>query len=215
MVGLLVTGLVVVASWGQLHGWIVAGLPAAEALIRERPVLGASVFVIFAAVSAMLAFVSSAVVVPIGVYVWGKTISVALLLAGWVLGGVAAYTISRYLGRPAVRALTSHPALERYGDGISANAPFGLVLLFQMALPSEVPGYVLGLVRYHFGKYLAALALAELPYAVATVYLGESFVQRRIVVLAIVGGAMVTLSGWSLYALQRRFRERHLRGQTP
>ena len=44
--------------------------------------------------------------------------------------------------------------------GISAKATFPLVLLFQLAVPSEIPGYVLGALRYHFGKYLAARAIA-------------------------------------------------------
>lgn len=207
VLAVLVAGLVVVASWGRFHGWLLSFLPTAEALIRERPVLGASVFVLFAAASAMLAFVSSAVIVPVGVYVWGKGISMMLLLLGWVLGGILAYAIGRYLGRPAVKMLSSNPMIEQYGDRLSGTAPFGLVLLFQGALPSEVPGYVLGLLRYHFWKYLAALSLTELPYSAATIYLGESFLQRRIGVLIGVGAIMVVFSGWALHLLHRRFQE--------
>ena len=207
MLGLLVAALVVVASSTQLHGWLVGFLPEAEALIRNRPVLGVTVFVLFAAASAMLAFVSSALIVPVGVYVWGKGISTMLLLFGWILGGVVAYTIGRYLGRPAVKAITSNPLLDRYADRVSAKAPIGLVLLFQAALPSEVPGYVLGLIRYSFWKYLGVLALTELPYSVATIYLGAGFVERRITLLIVVGALMVTFSGLALHALHRRFRE--------
>jgi uncharacterized membrane protein YdjX (TVP38/TMEM64 family) len=207
ILGLLVAGLVVVASSAQLHGWLVGFLPQAEALVRNRPVLGVTVFVLFAAASAMLAFVSSALIVPVGVYVWGKAISTVLLLFGWVLGGVVAYAIGRYLGRPAVKAITSNPMLDRYADRVSVKAPFGLVLLFQAALPSEVPGYVLGLIRYSFWKYLGALSLTELPYSVATIYLGAGFVERRITLLIVVGTLMVGFSGWALHALHRRFRE--------
>jgi uncharacterized membrane protein YdjX (TVP38/TMEM64 family) len=130
-----------------------------------------------------------------------------LLLFGWILGGVVAYTIGRYLGRPAVKAITSNPMLDRYAERVSVKAPFGLVLLFQAALPSEVPGYVLGLIRYSFWKYLGALSLTELPYSVATIYLGAGFVERRITLLIVVGALMVTFSGWALHALHRRFRE--------
>ena len=80
---------------------------------------------------------------------------------------------SRYFGRPLVTAPTSASALEWYESRLSRNAPLGLVLLFQLALPPEVPGYLLGLPRYHFWKYLGALALAELPYAVATILSGN------------------------------------------
>jgi len=208
LIGLLVAGLVVVASFSSVHGWLVGFLPTAEALIRNQPILGASVFVLFAAASAMLAFVSSAVIVPVGVYVWGKGISLVLLLVGWVFGGVLAYAISRYLGRPVVEMLIPASVLEPYLARFSRTAPFGLVLLFQMALPSEVPGYLLGLVRYDFWKYLAALALAELPYAVATIYIGASFVERRIVPLVGIGAVVAVFSGWALHRLHGRFRER-------
>jgi uncharacterized membrane protein YdjX (TVP38/TMEM64 family) len=206
----LVAGLALVVSSAELHAWLMGFLPTAEVIIRGRPVLGASIFVLFAALAAMLAFVSSAVIVPVGIYVWGTTVSMILLWVGWILGGVCAYTISRYFGRPVVKALTSGATLAHYEHRISHRAPFGLVLLFQIALPSEVPGYLLGLMRYHFGKYLGALALAELPYAVATIYLGASFIERRTHMLIGVGAAVAAFSGWALYTLQRRISEKRL-----
>jgi uncharacterized membrane protein YdjX (TVP38/TMEM64 family) len=205
--GAAIALLAIVASSGPLHGWLVSVLPAAESVIRERPVFGVTVFVLFAALSAMLAFVSSALIVPVGVYVWGEGISFLLLLVGWVLGGIFTYGVGRYLGRPVVRALTSVPLLERYEARLARHAPFGLVLLFQAALPSEVPGYVLGLLRYTFWKYLTVLTLTELPYSAATIYLGSSFVQRRIAVLVVIGAAMAVFSVWALHALHRRIQE--------
>src|SRR5262245_52035848 len=102
-----IAALAVVASTGRLHTWLVGFLPTAEGVIREQPVLGMSFFVLFAAASAMLAFVSSAVIVPVGIYVWGKAVSTLLLWIGWILGGVCAYTISRYFGRAVIQSLTS------------------------------------------------------------------------------------------------------------
>lgn len=210
MIVLLIAGLALVASSAELHAWLMGLLPTAEAIIRGRPVLGGSIFVLFAALAAMLAFVSSAVIVPVGIYVWGTTVSLVLLWVGWILGGVCAYMIGRHLGRPVVKALTSGATLAHYEHRISHRAPFRLVLLFQIALPSEVPGYLLGLVRYHFWKYLAALALAELPYAVATVYLGAGFIERRTYLLVGVGSAVAAFSGWALYTLHRRISEKRL-----
>jgi uncharacterized membrane protein YdjX (TVP38/TMEM64 family) len=204
LVGLAAAALAIVASSDDLHGWLIAFLPTAEAIIRARPVLGISVFVLFAAASAMLAFVSSAVIVPVGIYTWGTAVSMLLLWTGWILGGVSAYGLSRYFGRAVVRAISTGAALERYENRLSRRAPFGLVLLFQLAVPSEVPGYLLGLLRYPFGKYLAAVALAELPYAVATIYLGAGFIERRTTVLVGVGVALAAFSGWALYTLQHR-----------
>jgi uncharacterized membrane protein YdjX (TVP38/TMEM64 family) len=205
---LLAAGLAFVASSAELHEWLIGFLPVAEAVIRERPVLGVSIFVLYAALSAMLAFVSSAVIVPVSVYVWGKAFSMLLLWVGWIVGGVCAYTIGRYFGRTVVNVLRAGRALERYETRISHRASFGLVLLFQLAVPSEVPGYLLGLMRYHFWKYLGALALAEFPYAIATVSVGASFIERRTYMLVGVGAAAAAFSGWALYTLHRRVAEK-------
>jgi uncharacterized membrane protein YdjX (TVP38/TMEM64 family) len=76
-----------------------------------------------------------------------------------------------------------------------------------MALPSEVPGYLLGLVRYRFAKFVTALSLAELPFALATIYLGASFIERRALVFLAVGALVVVFSVWTFYRLQKRLAE--------
>ena len=214
---LFAAALLLLVSSDELHAWLTGFLPVVEAIVRSRPLLGVVAFVVFAALSAMLAFVSSAVIVPVGIYVWGSAASMVLLWLGWILGGVTAYTLSRYLGRPAVKAFGPGPAFERYESRISRHASFGLVLLFQLAMPSEVPGYVLGLAGYSFLRYVGALALAELPYAVATIYLGTGFLERRLYLLIGVGLAVAALSGWALYTLHRRFAEKSHEGpgETP
>jgi uncharacterized membrane protein YdjX (TVP38/TMEM64 family) len=205
---LLAAGLALVASSDWLHAWIIELLYWAEPIIRSKPVLGMSIFILFAAASAMLAFVSSAIIIPVGIYVWGEATSILLLWIGWMLGGISSYIISRYLGRRVVEALSSGLALERYENRISHQAPFALVFLFQVAMPSELPGYLLGVVRYPFWKYLGVLALGELPYAVATVYFGTSFIERRMYLLASLAVAMAAFSGWAIYKLHQSIPEK-------
>jgi uncharacterized membrane protein YdjX (TVP38/TMEM64 family) len=200
---LLAAGLALVASSEPLHVWLIEILSWAEPIIRSKPLVGMSIFILFAAVSAMLAFVSSAIIVPVGVYVWGEATTILLLWIGWILGGICSYVISRYLGRPVVKAIGSGPTFERYENRISHQAPFALVLLFQVALPSELPGYLLGLVRYPFWRYLGALTLAELPYAVATIYFGASFIEGRVYRLAGLAIVMAVFIGWAIYKLHQ------------
>jgi uncharacterized membrane protein YdjX (TVP38/TMEM64 family) len=196
--------LALVASSDTIHDVVVRGLSAVEAVIADHPRWGAVLFVAGSALSAMLAFFSTAVIVPVAVLTWGMPASIALLWLGWLLGGVCAYSIARWLGRPAVAALTSGAALSGFEQRIHTRAPIGLVLLFQVAVPSEIPGYVLGMARYPFLKYLFVLALGELPYAISTVYLGESFLERRTAVLIGIGVVGAVLSGWALHRLQKR-----------
>ena len=70
----------------------------------------------------------------------------------------------------------------------------------------ELLGYVLGLVRYPFGKFILALAIAELPYTVATVYLGAGFIGARSGLVLAIGLALAGLSIGAFYLLRRHLR---------
>lgn len=195
----LCVALAAFASSGALHDVLIRVLGDAEAVIRAHPLAGAATFVALAAISAMLTFASIAALVPAAVFAWGTTWSIAALWLGWVIGGIATYAIGRFLGRPAARRLTAGATLQRLEAHVPVSAPFWLVVLFQLALPSEVVGYVLGLASYPFARYIAALGLAELPYTVATVYLGDSFVQGRSAVIVAIGVAIAALSIFALH----------------
>jgi uncharacterized membrane protein YdjX (TVP38/TMEM64 family) len=199
---LLCIVLAALSASDDVHRALLDVLEASREVIVARPTWGAVLFVLLAAVSAMFAFVSIAVVIPLAVYVWGNALSLLLLWVGWILGGAAAYTIARYLGRPVVSWLTDRTLgrIERY---IGPGTPFRLVLLFQLGLPSEIPGYVLGLVKYPFWKFMLAIALAELPYTVATVYLGAGFVSARSGMVLTVGFALAGLSVGAFYFMRR------------
>jgi len=207
--GLLVLCLVLAAaaSSDALHDALVAVMAASEELIAAHPVAGATLFVVFAAISAMLAFVSVAVIVPVAVYTWGQPLSILLLWLGWILGGLLAYATARFLGRSVVRWLTQETGLKRLESYVRPDTPFTLVLLFQLALPSEIPGYVLGLARYPLARYILALAVAELPFAVATVNLGASFLERRSLLVLGFGVALVLLSAVAFTRLRKRLAQ--------
>jgi uncharacterized membrane protein YdjX (TVP38/TMEM64 family) len=62
---------------------------------------------------------------------------------------------------------------------------------------------VFGLIRCPFVRFVTALALAEVPYALGAVYLGVSFVERRLLPLLAVGVAGVLLSMLAIRAYHR------------
>lgn len=200
--------LAYLASSDALHAALVDLFETAVELVEGHPVAGPAAFVLFAAVSAMLAFLSSAVLVPAALVAWGPVATAALLWLGWILGGVAAYGAARYLGRPALAWISSGHLLAHWEERISRRPPFGLALLFQLAVPSEVPGYVLGLLKYPFRLYLAVLMLGELPFAAGAVLLGESFLERKTATLVAVGvvGTLISLAVYR--ALHRRLAVR-------
>ena len=202
----LCLALAAIASTEELHSALIHLLDAVEEVIGRHPVTGAVLFVGLAAVSAMFTFVSIAIIVPAVVFAWGEPASLLLLWMGWILGGVCTYGIGRFIGRPIVRRLTTNPALSRLEHQLKRDTPFWLVLLLQLALPSEIPGYVLGLAGYPFMRYVLALGLAELPYTFATVYLGTSFLEQRGDLILVIGIAIVLLSVGTFMVLHHATR---------
>jgi uncharacterized membrane protein YdjX (TVP38/TMEM64 family) len=186
-----------------VHAWLLSLFDAAESLIRQRATWGMVVFVLLAALSAMVAFLSSAVLVPVAIYVWGPAVCFALLWTGWFMGGLAGYGIGRFLGRPAVEILVRPGTLARYEGWARSGKSLVPMLMLQLAIPSDLASYLFGLVRCRFIVFAVALAVAEVPYALGAVYLGTSFLERRIVPLLAIGIAGVLLSLWAIHRLHR------------
>jgi uncharacterized membrane protein YdjX (TVP38/TMEM64 family) len=205
LVVVLVGGLIVAVSMAEpVHEVIGRGLDVAKAFMLRHEVLGIALFALLSAISAIAFFFSTAVIVPVAVYAWGKPTTIALLWASWMVGATVSYAIGKRPVRRLVRWLISERAVARYEKRISADASFGLVFLFQLAVPSEIPGYVLGALRYPFWRYLAARALAEVPFAVGTVYLGDTFVRRQYLPLIAIAAAGLLVTAGALYLLHRR-----------
>jgi uncharacterized membrane protein YdjX (TVP38/TMEM64 family) len=183
----------------QATGW-------AKEVMSARPVAGAALFFLFSAVSAMLAFASTAVLVPPANLVWGKPVTFLLLWGGWVAGAVAAYGIGS-LARPLLTRVGYKERLEQYKQFVSKRMKFWAVLLFCLAVPSEVPGYLFGGARYPFWKFLAAIAAAEAVYALGVVIAGESLVAFKPLHLLVAVGALAVVAagaGLLLRSLKKR-----------
>lgn len=195
-----------VISTGTLHAPMMRVVRAAEAVISQHPLLGALMFIALAAVSAMVAFFSAALLVPVAVLRWGELATLAMLWLGWIGGGLASYVLAQSLGRRMLDRFAAD-VLEHFQRWLDPQTPFGVVLILQLSLPSEIPGVLLGLARYPLRKYLAVLVAAELPYALATVYLGEAFIERRSGLILAVGFAVAALSMGSLQILRGKLRQ--------
>lgn len=200
----LVALLGATAALDPVHEAISDGLGAAKGVIRHHQVAGVALFVLLSVVSAIIFFFSTAVIVPVAVYAWGKPGTMLLLWLSWLAGAVLSYLIGRRPGRRLAKWLLPKKGVSKYEKKLTASANFPLVLLFQLSVPSEVPGYVLGALRYPFGKYLGARAIAELPFAVGAVYLGDTFVRRQYLPLMAIAVAGIALSAIAIHLLHKR-----------
>jgi uncharacterized membrane protein YdjX (TVP38/TMEM64 family) len=183
---LLIIGIIIAALLAyseEIHQQVTRAIALAEPVIRSLPILGTVLFVGLAALSAILVFFSGLLLVPIGIQVWGPAGCFLLLWAGWFLGGLITYSIGRHFGRPLVLRMLSEGKMARYENRIPPASSFVAATLTQLALPSDISGYFFGMLGYRARIYLGSLALAELPYAFGTVYLGNAFVERQYVLL--------------------------------
>lgn len=194
IVGALIVGAGLVAASDTLHDRTGQIILWTESMISQAPLLGMLIFVLLAMLSAMVAFFSSALLAPVAVYAWGQTACLALLWCGWFLGGIASFCIGRYLGRTVVSRIIGEEKIANWESQVGQRTRFIHILFFQAVVPSEIPGYVLGILRYRFPLYLAALGITEIPYAIATVYLGESFLEGRSMVFILVGIGTIVLA---------------------
>ncbi|MFZ2752955.1 MAG: VTT domain-containing protein [Lysobacteraceae bacterium] len=179
-------------------------LSAAEPAIAAHPVSGVLLFVALSAFSAVIAFFSSALLVPVAVYTWGMPLTGMLLWLGWWLGGAFTYALGHALRRPLIRMAGHADQLDFYRRRVPADAGFAMILLLQIALPSEIPGYLCGVMRVPFRTYALALALAELPYALGTVWIGESLLQQRTGLLLALGVLGAVASAYAVRRLRQR-----------
>ena len=192
------------ASSSEMHRQIVALLELAAPIIAAHPVWGAVVFTAISALGAILVFVSSWLLVPLGVQAWGPVGCFLLLWAGWFLGGIVTYSVGRYFGRPMVRRLLPEPIISKYEVRIPKGRRFFPALLVTISVPSDIAGYFFGLVKYPAGVYLSALAIGEIPYGLAAVFLTDAFLQRKLSLLLILAGASGLAGVWGWRRRQRR-----------
>jgi uncharacterized membrane protein YdjX (TVP38/TMEM64 family) len=175
-------------------------LMAAEPVIAARPIVGAAVFMLLAAASAVLAFFSSALLVPAALVSFGPLVTMLLLWAGWLLGGMFAYALGQAFRRPEGQPSRLPPKIAARLARAPKEIGFSLLLLWQLVLPSEVTGYVSGYLGVRFRTYVSAAAVAELPYAAGATMLGETVVNRQAGGLVLMGVAAAILG----YVLVRR-----------
>lgn len=204
----LVLGLCLLAalllSLDPVYALLQKALAALDPLIAAHPLLGAFVFIVLSALAAVMAFFSSAILVPSAVLAWGKTLTVVLLWVGWLIGGLAMYTLGRSLRHPGAGGGKPKGRFAAYLPSSPEELRLPLILLWQLALPSEIPGYICGYLGVPFRTYFLALALGELPFALGAVWLGESVVDRSLGLLLAIGAVAATFAYFIYRALRKR-----------
>ncbi|MDP3740859.1 MAG: VTT domain-containing protein [bacterium] len=151
-----------------------------ENYILDHQILGIAAFIGFGAIAIIITPFSSIPLVPFVVPIWGKWLTLLFVVAGWMLGSIVTYAIGRYALRGLLARFVAFEKIEKYQKDLPDKQEFLIVLLFRIiSSPTDLAGYILGSIRYHFGKYLLITLIAETLLAFVTVFASQSFIDRR------------------------------------
>ncbi len=193
--------------WGLLES---SGLPEqATELIRSTSranrLLAYGLFTGLAMVSVLLGPFTSTPVVPVALLLWGKWVTFGLLMVGWMLGGIGAYAVGKHFGYPVVSKIVSPQRVNAWRNLFARRVTFVWALLFRLAMPAET-GYIFGLVKYHFRKFLAATFLVEVATGAVLISGGNALLQRDIVQFAAwIAGGIIIFAG-AAYLLRKKLQ---------
>jgi len=203
---LLLLAAAVFLMSAYLERSIYDSLAILQAYAKERPILGGTLFVVLAAFSVLLGPFSSVPFVPIAVAAWGSFLTLILLASGWLVGGIVAYGVGLLVGYPLIRYLIAPEKINKWIDNITGRLKFLFLLLFRFSTPSET-GYLFGIIRYNFLKYVLITFIAEVPVAVIVVYASEALTAKRPILF--VGFALfgISILVAALYLFRKELRK--------
>lgn len=159
-----------------------------EKYLLAYPLIGSMIFFVLAALSAVISPFTSAPLIPAAIAIFGSFLTFWLIWVGWIFGGIISYFLGRYAARPIAINLFTSKKINYYQKKLTRKTNFWLILLFRIAVPAEIPGPILGALQYNFLKFIFATAIAELPYAIASIYAGNALIadQKIIFFLSII-----------------------------
>jgi uncharacterized membrane protein YdjX (TVP38/TMEM64 family) len=168
------------------------------------------------AVAALLfALLASDLVLPVPSSV---AVSAAGMLAGWVpaalagaggmlAGNLAGYWLCRLAGARAFERFVKPEEAARFGRWLDRWGPGALVVSRLVPVMAETLSCLAGLGRMRFGRFLAALCLGNVPFAVFFALVGDRLGRAGGEPgLALLVALAVPAAGWALFVLLAKGR---------
>jgi uncharacterized membrane protein YdjX (TVP38/TMEM64 family) len=169
-------------------------------VMAEHLVSGVVLYVGLTVLSIVVAPVNTFFLLPIAVTLWGSLAAAFLSIAGWTIGSVLVYEMTRRYGRPFVLRFVAEETINGISKHIPAQYLFLFVVLARMLLPVDILSYALGLVApLSLGAYTLATALGVTPFALLFAFALESASN---VFLVLVGALAVLCSAIGYYVFR-------------
>lgn len=161
-------------------------------------------FYIFAVIlSEVISPISALPLLPIAVTLWGSFVTALLSLAGWIIGALIAFSLSRRYGRSFVDRLPGFSKIEETRVAIPAKNLFWSILLLRMIFPVDFFSYAIGLfTNMSLPSYILASFIGLTPFAFILSYGVTLPVVFQIAIATII--VIITIFGYR-HARQKMF----------
>lgn len=175
--------------------------------IGGNVVAGVFIFIGVSTFSVVLSPLSSLPLIPSAIIAWGRFFTFIFIMIGWLVGSLIGYFVGYFAREKLLGRYFPMEKIDYYKNKISPDAQFLLVLIFRLAIPSEITTYTLGIIKYDFKKFALATLISEIPFALLAVFFGEAIYEGN--VFALIGIMTFVLIITSFFGLQlnKRFKK--------
>ena len=148
---------------------LIWGFFSSEAALQELlTALGPGapfLFIFIQTTQTVTPFIPAALIIPIGLLLFGVSSGFFLSFIGLTMGSVINFKLARKFGQPLVEMFVSEKQFEKYSKWIVDEKRFDRLFAFGMFLPfmpSDLLTYIAGLSDISFKKYLSITSLSKI-----------------------------------------------------
>ena len=167
--------------------------------VGQSGLVGYITFVLLLVVATVLMPVTVMPVIPMSAAVLGPLATALLSIIGWTIGGVLAFLIARYVGRPVLEKFFNFGKIDSIADKMPSKHRFWFIVLIRLTLPVDLASYALGMTK-NIGlvEYSFATLIGVSWFSFAFAYLGEALLTGNIPLLIELGtvSLLIFIVGW-------------------
>lgn len=159
---------------------------------QDHLILGAIVYVLFFALSIVIAPISSLPIMYFTEEVFGVLVGGVLSTLGWWTGGLGLFLLARFLGRSFLLKRTSLKKIKKWEKDLPEKATFWGAFFANAVFPTELVALLFGcFTTLSFRSYALASLLGILPFSFLLVASGGALFEKNWMGLGVFGGILV------------------------
>lgn len=140
------------------------------------------IYVIILIISAVIAPIDPAFLMPVAIASWGWLNTAILSLVGWTLGSALVFVIARKFGLPLIQRFVPLKKVYKYEKLMHKHDKFFGIIFLRLAMPIDIISYVIALfTTVDFIPYFIATLIGYLPLALLLAFLGTLSFNLQII----------------------------------